>query len=109
MASIKKRDNGKWLARTVPGDTFAAEAVVVATGIVSNPQTPDIPNRDRFGGRVMHSIDYRRPEALGRQRVLVVGCGNSAGEIAVELASAGATVTISVRAGGAESSCLSAG
>jgi cation diffusion facilitator CzcD-associated flavoprotein CzcO len=95
------RDNGGWLARTASGDVVRARTVVVATGIVSNPQTPDIPHRDRFDGRVFHSVEYRRPDGLAGQRILVVGAGNSAGEIAVELASAGATVTVAVRTGAA--------
>lgn len=96
-----RRDDGRWLAQTVAGETFSAESAIVATGIVANPWSPDIPYRHRFDGRVLHSVEYRRPDTLARQRVLVVGCGNSAGEIAVELAAAGATVTVSVRSGGA--------
>jgi thioredoxin reductase len=94
-----RRDAGEWLARTVSGDTIRARTVVVATGIVANPYVPDIPYQNRFGGRVLHSADYRRPDGFSNQRVLVVGAGNSAGEIAVELAAAGARVTVAVRAG----------
>ncbi|HYN10539.1 MAG TPA: NAD(P)/FAD-dependent oxidoreductase [Vicinamibacterales bacterium] len=94
-----RRDAGAWLARTVSGETIRAQTVVVATGIVANPYVPAIPHRDRFGGRVLHSADYRRPDGFSNQRVLVVGAGNSAGEIAVELAAAGARVTVAVRAG----------
>ena len=41
----------------------------------------------------MHSVEYRRPAGMKGRRVLVVGAGNSAGEISVELARAGADVT----------------
>ena len=58
-----------------------------------------IPGRDRFRGRVMHSVEYRRPGGYAGQRVLVVGIGNSSGEISVELAAAGADVTVAVRSG----------
>ena len=47
----------------------------------------------------MHSTDYRRPDELPGQAVLVVGIGNSAAEIGSELASAGRDVTLSVRSG----------
>jgi cation diffusion facilitator CzcD-associated flavoprotein CzcO len=100
VASLQ-RDNGGWEARTASGDVVRARAVVIATGIVSNPHSPEIPHRDRFGGRVFHSVEYRRPNGFAGQRVLVVGAGNSAGEIAVELAAAGAKVTIAVRTGAA--------
>ena len=92
-----ERNAGTWLVRTARGPELRARAVVMATGIVSNPQVPDIPERERFQGRVMHSVEYRRP--AGFRRVLVVGAGNSAGEISVDLAGAGAQVTLAVRSG----------
>ena len=93
------RDGELWLVRTKDGTEKRARAVVMATGIVSNPQVPDMPHRDRFRGRVSHSIEYRRPEPFRGQRVLVVGAGNSGGEISAELAAAGAQVTVAIRSG----------
>lgn len=93
------RDDDEWSARTAAGMTLRSQVVVIATGIVSNPQFPDIPHADRFGGGMIHSVDYRRPAGFEGQRVLVVGVGNSAGEISVELARAGAQVTVAVRSG----------
>lgn len=87
-----------WRVRAARGE-LKARAVVVATGILSNPYQPAIPGSDRFGGRLLHSVAYRRPEPFRGRRVLVVGAGNSAGEIAPELAGAGAEVTLSVRSG----------
>src|SRR5581483_9131125 len=53
------------------------------------------------GGRIVHSVAYRRPEPYAGRRVLVVGVGNSGAEIASEIARAGAgtRVTIAVRSG----------
>ena len=97
VTAIEQRDDA-WLVRTDRGDLTARD-VVVATGIVASPRTPVIAGRDRFHGRVMHSVEYRRPAELVGRRVLVVGVGNSGGEIASELANAGAHVTIAVRSG----------
>jgi cation diffusion facilitator CzcD-associated flavoprotein CzcO len=97
--SSVRRANDHWAVRTAAGVETSARAVVVATGIVSNPYVADVPGRERFRGRVMHSVDYRRPGSFRGQRVLVVGAGNSAGEIAAELAATGAVVTIAVRSG----------
>lgn len=94
-----RRADSVWTARTTRGAEITARAVVVATGIVSNPYVPAIPGRRRFRGRVLHSVDYRRPDSFIGRRVLVVGAGNSAGEISVELARAGADVTVAVRTG----------
>jgi len=88
-----------WRVCVAGSGEIATAAVVVATGIVSNPRTPEFPGQSTFTGAVMHSVGYRRPEPYARERILVVGAGNSAGEIAVELANAGAHVTVSVRSG----------
>jgi cation diffusion facilitator CzcD-associated flavoprotein CzcO len=92
-------DQGEWIARTTRGAEFRARAIVIATGIVSNPSMPIIPGRSRFRGRIMHSVEYRRPDEYAGQRVLVVGIGNSSGEISLELAAAAAHVTVAIRSG----------
>jgi len=94
-----KRADGTWSVRTKGGGDLTASVIVMATGIVSNPFIAPIPERTRFGGRVLHSVEYRRPDAHAGRRVLVIGAGNSAGEIAAELAAAGAQVTVAVRSG----------
>jgi cation diffusion facilitator CzcD-associated flavoprotein CzcO len=93
------RADGRWIVRTGDGTELTARVVVMATGIVSNPFTASIPGREQFSGRTLHSVEYRRPEAHVGRRVLVVGAGNSAGEIAAELAAAGARLTVAVRSG----------
>ena len=96
--------DARWRVHAVVGGNdvvLDANTVVVATGIVANPRVPALPGREEFeraGGRVLHSVDYRRPNDFVGKRVLVVGVGNSGGEIASELAS-GSRVTVSVRSG----------
>ena len=89
---------GRWHVHTST-DTLTARTLVIATGIMSNPIVPDIDGREQFRGRVLHSIEYRRPDPFAGQRVLVVGVGNSGGEIASELARNGIDVSIAVRSG----------
>jgi hypothetical protein len=79
-------------------------AVVVANGHHWDPAYPDPPIPGHFDGIVMHSHDYvgpDQPHALADKRVVVVGIGNSAVDIASELASVtgAANVTLSVRRG----------
>jgi lysine/ornithine N-monooxygenase len=94
-----RRDDGGWLVHTAAGANLRARVLVVATGIVANPYEPAIPHREQFRGEIMHSASYLRPASFRDRRVLVVGAGNSAGEISVELAHAGAHVTLAVRSG----------
>ena len=93
-----ERDGGAWVARTSTG-AVRARAVVLATGIIANPRIPVLPGQASFRGRVMHSVEYRRPAGFEGRRVLVVGVGNSGGEIGSELARQGAKVTVAVRSG----------
>lgn len=95
---IERAGDG-WTATLASGEQIAAAHLVMATGIVSNPRTPALPGRDRFRGRVLHAAEYQRPGEFIGKRVLVVGVGNSGGEIGSELARAGAKVTVSVRSG----------
>lgn len=93
-----ERTDGGWRVATPRGD-WSARRLVVATGIISNPYVPDLPGRDRYRGELLHSLDYRRPDPFRGRRVLIVGTGNSAGEIGTELAAAGVEVALAVRSG----------
>jgi putative flavoprotein involved in K+ transport len=89
-------DGGGWLVRTDRGDRTASR-VVVATGYSHTPRRPTWPGVETFTGDLRHSADYREPSAYAGKRVLVVGAGNSATEIALDLLRVGAEVSLSVR------------
>ncbi len=91
--------DGGWLITDATGDVVEARAVVVATGIVANPVVPRLPGADTFHGEILHAAAYRRPTGYADKRVIVVGTGNSAGEIGAELVHAGAHVTVAARSG----------
>jgi cation diffusion facilitator CzcD-associated flavoprotein CzcO len=91
-----RRDGAGWLADTSRG-AFSAPVVVVATGIAHAPYRPSWPGSETFGGPIVHSSDYRNPDTFKGKRVLVVGFGNSGGEIALDLANAEVDVAIAVR------------
>lgn len=93
-----ERDGDRWRV-TANGETIAAHAVVVASGIIANPRVPKLPGLDEFRGEVRHSITYRNPNEVRGKRVLVVGAGNSAGEIASELGREAIDTTVAVRSG----------
>jgi putative flavoprotein involved in K+ transport len=95
---VTRIDRGRagWLLETSTGRREAA-AVVLATGYSRTPHLPDWPGRDSFPGPLSHSTDYRQPAGYSGRHVLVVGAGNSAAEIARELADVGVRVDLSVR------------
>ncbi len=90
------RDGDGWLARS--DDTaYRARRVVIATGYTRVPHRPSWPGLDAFGGPVVHSSEYRNGAAWAGKRVLVVGFGNSGGEIAIDLCEHGARPILAVR------------
>jgi cation diffusion facilitator CzcD-associated flavoprotein CzcO len=90
------QDGARWLVET-SGETIDAPIVVVATGMAHAPYRPSWPGMETFGGSIIHSSDYRNPAAFAGKRVLVVGFGNSGGEIALDLAQSGIDVAVAVR------------
>jgi cation diffusion facilitator CzcD-associated flavoprotein CzcO len=68
--------------------------VVMATGVSGIPSLPDIPTLHHFGGTILHSSQYNDGEAWKGKRVLVIGTGNSGHDIAQDLHSSGAKVTL---------------
>ncbi|AYG70095.1 MULTISPECIES: NAD(P)/FAD-dependent oxidoreductase [unclassified Rhizobium] len=95
VAYVAKKTD--WIVETTDGDVFEARAVVIATGLSRSPFRPNWSGQNNFPGTIIHSSEYRNASALDARRILVVGFGNSAGEIALECAEAGLDVAMSVR------------
>src|SRR3982075_808518 len=68
--------------------------VVMATGASGLPNLPDIPSLKNFAGTVLHSSQYDDGEAWKDKKALVIGTGNSGHDIAQDLHSSGAKVTL---------------
>ncbi|WP_153397552.1 flavin-containing monooxygenase [Ornithinicoccus halotolerans] len=71
---------------TAGGDCLPASGVVVASGSFGNPYWPVLTGAEGFGGRIIHVAEYRNPAPFAGQRVVVLGAGNSAIQVAHELA-----------------------
>ncbi|MEV0704895.1 NAD(P)/FAD-dependent oxidoreductase [Saccharopolyspora sp. NPDC050389] len=90
------RAGREYRAHTAAGEEFRAPLLVAATGAFGKAHRPELAGLADYTGAVLHSADYRRPEPFTGQRVVVVGAGNSAVQIAVELA-AHAHVSLATR------------
>ncbi|MDH4561201.1 NAD(P)-binding domain-containing protein [Pseudomonas sp. BN411] len=73
------------------------DGVLIANGTLHTPNRPDLPGH--FDGELLHSAEYRSPAMFDGKRVLLVGCGNSACDIAVDAVHRAASVDLSVRRG----------
>lgn len=88
----------RWTVRLRRADGTIREMrprhIVMATGVSGIPNIPDIPSLQRFAGKVVHSSRYDDGENWTGRRALVIGSGNSGHDIAQDLYSSGAAVTL---------------
>lgn len=73
------------------------DGVLIANGTLHEPNRPALPGD--FAGELLHASAYRSPELFENKRVLIVGCGNSACDIAVDAVHHAKSVDLSVRRG----------
>ncbi|WP_420643423.1 GNAT family N-acetyltransferase [Candidatus Leptofilum sp.] len=92
-----EQEDGLWHVTTASEHQFAAPSLVMATGYTNQPYVPSWPGQDQFAGETLHSSAYKNGAAFANKDVLVVGFGNSGGEIAIDLHEHGAKPTIAVR------------
>jgi cation diffusion facilitator CzcD-associated flavoprotein CzcO len=92
--TVRQRDSGALRTKRY-------RAVLVANGHHWDPRypAPAIPGADAFGGEQSHSHHYRTPEPFTGRRVLVLGIGNSACDIATECSQVAARTLLAVRRG----------
>jgi cation diffusion facilitator CzcD-associated flavoprotein CzcO len=89
---------GRWTATLRRADgtarTLRPRHIVMATGVSGIPNLPDIPSLKTFAGQILHSSQYDDGENWKGKKALVVGTGNSGHDIAQDLCSSGAEVTL---------------
>jgi len=91
-----RREGDAWLTRS-EGGAWRSRNVIIATGNTRVPVRPSFVGIDTFAGTVVHSSEYTSGASFSGKRVLVVGFGNSGGEIAIDLCEHGARPTVAVR------------
>ncbi len=94
---LEPASDGSWWITLDDGSRRSYGAVVVATGLFWCPRLPSYPGT--FDGTVSHSHEYRMPDPFAGRRVLVVGAGQSAAEIAVEVSTVTERTLMSMRGG----------
>ncbi|XP_067368987.1 flavin-containing monooxygenase 5-like [Channa argus] len=109
VKSVRQRKDfshtGQWQVVTENKDgqeeRHVFDAVICCSGHYNYPNLPlkDFPGIETFQGKYFHSWDYKGPEDMYGKRVVVIGIGNSGGDIAVEGSRVAEQVYMSTRRG----------
>ncbi|MFA0811154.1 flavin-containing monooxygenase [Microbulbifer epialgicus] len=94
------RSGKEWLVTTRRGgqeQTRLFTGLLIASGTLHHPNQPELPGQ--FTGEQIHSAQYRSPEIFTGKNVLLIGCGNSGADIAVDAVHRAKDVDISLRRG----------
>ncbi len=88
---------GRWtveLKRDGAKRTMRPKHLILATGVSTIPRKPELPGLKHFRGRVVHSHEYDEATSWAGRDAIVVGTGNSGHDIAQDLHTNGARVTL---------------
>jgi len=89
-------ENGVWYTATQDRE-YRSRCLVVASGYTARPKIPRWPGQDSYRGKIFHSSEYKNGAPYRDRAVLVVGFGNSGGEISIDLHEHGAKPCLAVR------------
>ncbi|MGJ8570765.1 MAG: flavin-containing monooxygenase [Hoeflea sp.] len=98
VEDVSAREGGGWdvsFENDSGKHTHTADYVIVCSGHHREPSVPEVPGG--FSGEQLHSAQYKNSTGFAGQRVLVVGGGNSACDIAGEISRVADHVTLSMR------------
>jgi len=96
QATAITKEGDHWITQTNNG-AFKSKYVVMATGPYGKPKPVQFKGMETFPGKIIHSSEYKTAKDYTRQKVLIVGFGNSACEIAIDLVEQGVKPFMSVR------------
>ncbi|EKM77860.1 hypothetical protein AGABI1DRAFT_76892 [Agaricus bisporus var. burnettii JB137-S8] len=74
--------------------TIRPAHIICCMGPLGSRFTPEVKNRDVFKGTVIHGGEYTVPTPFAKKRVVVVGAGNTAGDICLDLSSSADNITM---------------
>ncbi|MGV9314574.1 NAD(P)-binding domain-containing protein [Streptomyces sp. NPDC003691] len=92
VTAVREGEGGRLLVESSAG-TWAARALINATGTWDRPFWPRYPGQETFRGRQLHTAGYPGPAEFAGLRVVVVGGGASGTQHLMELAEHGADTT----------------
>lgn len=83
--SIYSDEDDQWTLTSSLGNTYTADLVFSATGILHHPVIPQLAGLDKFAGPAFHSSHWDHSIDLENKRIGIVGTGSTASQILPEL------------------------
>lgn len=99
VVKAEKQSDETWKLTLHDGTIEMFDYLLVCNGHHWNPRYPRYAGQDSFTGQLIHSHDYKTAAPFRDKRVLVIGGGNSACDVAVETGRVSALTAISWRRG----------
>ena len=99
VAHADRREDGVWEVELDSGESRRYDALLVANGHHWDPRWPEPPFPGRFDGRQMHAHEYKDSEEFRDRRVVILGMGNSAMDLAVDSSYVARTTYLAARRG----------
>jgi len=76
----------RWTVGTAGGETYDADAVIIATGQLHHPAVPRFEGAERFAGRSFHTAEWDHDYDLAGKRVAIIGTGATSVQVVPEIA-----------------------
>jgi len=95
VSYVRPIENNLWEATFTNGEQRIYKGVLICNGHHWSKRFPKF--EGQFNGEIIHTKDYKHPDQLRGKRVLVIGAGNSACDVAAEAARVGAKSVLSMR------------
>jgi len=98
VETVEREADGRWIITVTTENGLSrhsADHLLICSGHHRQPAVPELTGD--FSGEQMHSAHYRKADGFSGKRVLVVGGGNSACDIAVAVSRVADHVSISIR------------
>lgn len=89
--------DGAWKLRTTDGQEQEVDFVVMATGVLHHPNTPELPGIEKFEGTAVHSARWDDSISAAGKRVAVIGTGSTGVQLVSAFQREAANVTLFAR------------
>ncbi len=83
-----------WVISLAGGESLTTRILIVATGYLCQPKTPDIDGIDAFEGRILHAANWDDSFSVQGRRAAVIGTGSTGVQLIPELAKQAADLTV---------------